>query len=365
MSQRTKRSAPAAALRVLTYNAFCGPPLPGWWSAASGSASALQRGGRLKAQAAAILALAPDVICLQEILADSARELYIRALTEDYEPSYAVDGSVARRMAKNGLTVCIWVLCAWLIGQQGSWGAFAVAVACCLLGVTAACHTALWGYVFGDTAPSGLLIFTKRSRLTKVGPPEAAEFTRQDGDWMNIWRPRMYTSSRHHNSISVEIAESLRVVVGGVLWQRLRLQGSRRMIVVGNAHADALSRSLPQQQQIRSVLQPSADRRAQLCELFTEGALRAKQDGGARVVVMGDFNTGQADDPWLSSSSCSSSTEPRLQGFQDAWRSANGDAPCYTLDSERNSLLAGGHWSKCQEVIDYVHVSTQQIATTT
>jgi hypothetical protein len=267
---RRARAEPAAAaaatsrrLRVLTLNAYAGPPAP--WSHL---AKPLQTGRRLRHQAAAIAALAPDIICLQEVLADSARVQYIEALQADYEPSFARDPSRPRLYLRQVALLSMYAVQLWLCWQP-TWRIAALVLSLTLLACMMATITTLWAFLFGDTHPAGLLTFTKRSRLTRVGEPIASPFAEQEGDWMNVVRPR------------------------GVLWQRLECKGDRRLLVIGNTHADALSKDLPKREQMQSVLQPSAHRRRQLHELFSQGNTRAKKDGRARVILCGDLNTGE------------------------------------------------------------------------
>jgi endonuclease/exonuclease/phosphatase family metal-dependent hydrolase len=320
----------APRLRVLTFNAYAGPPAP--WSH---QCKPLQSGRRLRHQAERVAALEADIICLQEVLADSARAMYIKALAADYEPSFARDTSRWRSNLRKLALLLIYTVVVWLCWRQPTWSKTVLVAVCCLLVCTLAILTTIWAFLFGDTHPAGLLIFTKRSRLAKLGKPTASPFSTQEGDWMNVVRPR------------------------GALWQRLQILDDKRgrLLVVGNAHADALSKEVPWREQTQSVLQPSAHRREQLCELFAEGASRAKKDGRARVLVAGDFNTGRRDDGWLSSREA----DPRRKGFVDAWQcvhrhsqTTGAEHSCFSFDSECNSLASGGQWSPCRETLDYI-----------
>ena len=319
------RGQPPSTLTVLTYNVYAGPPLP----CSSGRADSLDGSPRLAQQAEALLALKPDIICLQEVLADGARRAYVGALGEDYDACYARDSSARRRLLQQCRLVSLAVLCL-LPGYLAchSQGAAGMLVPTALAGwaCRALTKTTAWGFACGDTHPAGLMILTRRSRLRQLSPPTACPFAVQQGDWMNVLRPR------------------------GVLWQQLELIEDGSTVWVGNAHADALSKEMTAGHgQLFSVVQPSSHRCAQLRELFeqglqhqtgramTGGVVERLGGGGAqgparlRVLVAGDFNTGYAGGELADHARC---------GFVDAWRVAHGGAGGAAAEAARGRYLS-------------------------
>ena len=73
-----------AALSVLTFNVFAGPPTP------TPFAAQLDGSDRLRHKVAQIRALKPDIICLQEVQTDGVREYYTAKLQDTYEASFVL-----------------------------------------------------------------------------------------------------------------------------------------------------------------------------------------------------------------------------------------------------------------------------------
>ncbi|KAL1522379.1 hypothetical protein AB1Y20_017370 [Prymnesium parvum] len=325
---------------VLTFNVYAGPPLP------TRFAGSLEGSTRLQQQIDAILHLSPDVVCLQEVLADGVRSTIEASVQDVYNSSYAQDASTIHRAfrAIGSLAVLLLYtissLAAWRCSQWMTESR--LAPTCCvfllistlvariLLNLT---HSTVWGFFFGDTHPSGLMILYKKDTFYPRGAPLAMQYNDQQGDLMNLFRPR------------------------GVLWQQLELKCDGSLLWVGNTHADALSSGLEASDVRSSTSQPSLHRCAQLSELFSvaehlgsESASRGQRHyGSARVLVAGDFNTTRELDEIKVAAKF---------GFGDAWISVNGEMPCFSWDGVRNPLVASGFQTDGAETIqctfDYV-----------
>ena len=331
------------SLSLLTYNIYAGPPL------FTSQAGSLEFGTRLRRQLDDISKLSPDIVCLQEVLADAVRRRIIHRLGSEYDACYVRDSSArstglrlfVHALLVSTLSAAMYAAARIAWHATADWGWATAAGVLAWLVVTPCCHatskTILCGFISGDTYPVGLLILTKKATLRTVGSPLARPFRDQDGDWMNLVRPR------------------------GVLWQRVVMRADGGTLWIANTHADALSTDMVGKDQAFSVLQPSTRRRRQLTELFTQGQQYAAQGrqqhdaearssassaagGGSGVLIAGDFNTSYGDGEF----SCF-----KEKGFVDAWRAVH-DTPCYTFDCELNPLAGGGHWSKCRETFDYV-----------
>lgn len=223
---------PVSTLRVLTYNVYAGPPTP------TSLASTLDGSDRLRRQVDSIRELAPDVVCLQEIVSDGVREYYADHLADEYEASFVLTSHELRckigKIMRGALDH---------IGPQ----------------------TTISGFIYGSVQ-SGLMVLHRRATLERTAPPHAISFSEQAGDLLNIFRPR------------------------GALCVPLQLRADGSPVVVTNTHANAESAQLSHLSHLDlpSVPEPSPYRSHQLTELFGHASGLA---AGARVVVCGDLNS--------------------------------------------------------------------------
>ncbi|EOD33598.1 hypothetical protein EMIHUDRAFT_111736 [Emiliania huxleyi CCMP1516] len=232
-------SAPAPRLSVLTYNVFCGPPTP------TPLAGTLDGSARLAGQISKLRELAPDVICLQEVVSDGVRERYAHALSDMYDASFVLTADEFRCRAGRMMRLALDH-----VGPQ----------------------TTIGGFLLGSVQ-SGLMILHKRATLERDGLATAFPFEDQAGDLLNRFRPR------------------------GALAVPLRLRGDGSRLLVVNTHANAesgdqlfdLSRLLSGAG-ISSIPCTSVHRKTQLQQLFLE-ASRLAGARGARALLCGDLNS--------------------------------------------------------------------------
>jgi len=226
-----------AALSVLTFNVFAGPPTP------TPFAAQLDGSDRLRHQVAQIRALKPDIICLQEVQTDGVREYYTAKLQDTYEASFVLTADEFRckagRLMRKALDH---------IGPQ----------------------TTLSGFLLGPVQ-SGLMVLHRREVLERASTVSSFTFREQSGDPLNFVRPR------------------------GALCVPLRLRSDGSPLCVINTHANAESASffgagaLFGGHGMPSVPKPSSHRARQLEELFEHAERLAKE--GSRLVVCGDLNS--------------------------------------------------------------------------
>jgi len=266
-------SAPAPRLSVLTYNVFCGPPTP------TPLAGTLDGSARLAGQISKLRELAPDVICLQEVVSDGVRERYARALSDMYDASFVLTADEFRCRAGRMMRLALDH-----VGPQ----------------------TTIGGFLLGSVQ-SGLMILHKRATLERDGLATAFPFEDQAGDLLNRFRPR------------------------GALAVPLRLRGDGSRLLVVNTHANAesgdqlfdLSRLLSGAG-ISSIPTTSVHRKTQLQQLFLE-ASRLAEARGARALLCGDLNSSPELGEWAPLAS--------RFGFVDAWRPSGG--PGHSWDGAR------------------------------
>lgn len=266
-------SAPAPRLSVLTYNVFCGPPTP------TPLAGTLDGSARLAGQISKLRELAPDVICLQEVVSDGVRERYAHALSDMYDASFVLTADEFRCRAGRMMRLALDH-----VGPQ----------------------TTIGGFLLGSVQ-SGLMILHKRATLERDGLATAFPFEDQAGDLLNRFRPR------------------------GALAVPLRLRGDGSRLLVVNTHANAesgdqlfdLSRLLSGAG-ISSIPSTSVHCKTQLQQLFLE-ASRLAEARGARALLCGDLNSSPELGEWAPLAS--------RFGFVDAWRPSGG--PGHSWDGAR------------------------------
>ena len=204
------------SLRVLTFNAFAGPPTP------TKVDRGLEGSKRLSLQVDKIRELAPDVVCLQEVQSDGVRQHFETNMPE-YAATYVLNDELRCRVGK---------LMRKALDSAG-----------------AGPQTTISGFLLGPVQ-SGLMILHRRDTLVADGPASSITFDDQSGDLLNAFRPR------------------------GVLCAHLRLRADNSRIVVANTHANSESASqlgdmiFGAYSTLPSVPLPSTPRRNQLNQLF-------------------------------------------------------------------------------------------------
>lgn len=133
-------ACPSRNISVLTFNVYAGPPLP------TRLAGTLEGSTRLQQQIEAILKLAPDIVCLQEVLADGVRAEIQKGVKRVYGCSFQQSAShVQLALRAGGLLLLLLAYAAgsllgWWLSAYLTRGIFFAAISLFLpLSMTTAC----------------------------------------------------------------------------------------------------------------------------------------------------------------------------------------------------------------------------------
>jgi endonuclease/exonuclease/phosphatase family metal-dependent hydrolase len=289
-----------SSLRVLTFNAFAGPPTP------TKVDRGLEGSKRLSLQVDKIRELAPDVVCLQEVQSDGVRK-HFEANMPEYAATYVLNDELRCRIGK---------LMRKALDSAG-----------------AGPQTTISGFLLGPVQ-AGLMILHRRDTLVADGPASAITFDDQSGDLLNAFRPR------------------------GVLCAHLRLRADNSRIVVANTHANSESASqlggmiFGAYSTLPSVPLSSTPRRNQLNQLFVHASRLSLH---SRVVVCGDLNSAPElgeipanEHRFIDATAATAANRQRQHG---------GTPWLHSWDGTRNPLVAAGWLSEGHDArtqLDYI-----------
>eukprot|EP01048_Picozoa_sp_COSAG05_P016632 COSAG05_NODE_2169_length_3442_cov_5.100808_1_plen_510_part_00 len=279
------------ALSIVTLNCYIGQPMPLPWRAAPLQGSRSNPNGRLNNQLRRLHDISPDVLCLQEVHTVELCKIYSRFFQDTHEAFY----STAPAGDEDHASAC-WILSVGVaiavLAVISAIGAAVLSLGCSLLGVrvagpgytlAAAAHIAGWFvllrespwlcFLLGTTSPTQITLW-RRDKLQCV-EARATLFSQQEGDWMNVLRPRGY--------LSVQLE---RVDNGCTFW-------------VINAHTNAFPTVPREAGQLCPSMMPIECqlREAQSLELTKHArSLRAMSERSGKaieansVLLVGDFN---------------------------------------------------------------------------